>query len=283
MSLDEKRRLVCPSYKKMSVYRQCKVIELPRSSYYFKAQGESQFNLQVMRAIDRKFLDCPFYGVERMTAYLREDLGYFLGQKRVRRLYKLMNLKTIHPKKNLSKANKVDYKFPYLLRNLKIERPGQVWQADITYIPMFRGFMYMFAIIDVYSRKIMGWDVSNTMNAEWCRDVLRDTMESYGSPEIFNTDQGSQFTSEVFVKLLKESGVKISMDGKGRALDNIYIERFWGSLKREKVYLNPPNGGVDLYRQLKDYVCFYNTERRHKSIGRITPDEKFNQDIKHIS
>ncbi len=129
----------------------------------------------------------------------------------------------------------------------------------------------------------MGWDVSNTMNAEWFRDVLRDTMESYGSPEIFNTDQGSQFTSEVFVKLLKESGVKISRDGKGRALDNIYIERFWGSLKREKVYLNPPNGGVDLYRQLKDYVCFYNTERRHKSIGQITPDEKFNQDIKHVS
>lgn len=283
MSLQEKRGLVCPSYKKMSVYRQCKVMELPRSSYYFKPKGESLFNLQVMSAIDRKFLDCPFYGVERMTDYLRQDLGYFVGQKRVRRLYKLMNLKTIHPKKNLSKANKADYKFPYLLRNLKIERPAQVWQADITYIPMFKGFMYMFAIIDVYSRKIMGWDVSNTMNAEWCRDVLVDTIQRHGKPEIFNTDQGSQFTSEVFVKVLQENEVKISMDGKGRALDNIYIERFWGSLKREKIYLNPPNGGVDLYKQVKDYVHFYNTERRHKSLGRITPDEKFYQKIKNVS
>ncbi|MNE12735.1 Integrase core domain protein [compost metagenome] len=191
-----------------------------------------------------------------------------------------MNLKTIHPKKNLSKACKADYKFPYLLGNLKIERANQVWQADITYISMFKGFMYMFAIIDVYMRKIMGWDVSNTMNAEWCRDVLAHTMQNYGKPEIFNTDQGSQFTSEIFVKLLKENEVKISMDVKDRALDNIYIERFWGSLKREKIYLNPPNGGVDLYRQLKNYVVFYNTERRHKSIGRITPDEKFNQQIK---
>ncbi len=173
--------------------------------------------------------------------------------------------------------------FPYLLRNLKVERPNQVWQADITYIPMFRGFMYMFAIIDVYSRKIMGWDVSNTMSAEWCRDVMRDTISRHGKPEIFNTDQGSQFSSWVFVGALRANDVQISMDGKGRALDNIFIERFWGSLKREKIYLNPPNGGVDLYKQVKDYVNFYNNERRHKSIGRITPDEKFYQAIKNVS
>ena len=283
MSLEEKRRLVCPPYKKLSVYQQCSVIELPRSSYYFKPKGESLYNQRVMKAIDRKFLDCPFYGVERMTAYLKMDLGYSVGEKRIRRLYKVMNLKAIHPKKNLSKANKGDYKFPYLLRNLKIDRANQVWQADITYIPMFRGFMYMFAIIDVYSRKIMGWDISNTMSAEWCRDVMLGAMERHGKPEIFNTDQGSQFTSSVFIEALKKHEVKISMDGKGRALDNIYIERFWCSLKREKIYLNPPNGGVDLYRQVKDYVCFYNTERRHKSIGRITPDERFYQIIKNVS
>jgi len=283
MSLDDKRRLVCPSFRKMSVFEQCRVIELPRSSYYFRPKGESLFNQQLMNAIDKRFLDHPCYGVERMTDYLKQDLGYPVGEKRIRRLYKIMNLKAIYPKKNLSKANKADYKFPYLLRNLKVERPNQVWQADITYIPMYRGFMYMFAIIDVYSRKIMGWDVSNTMSAEWCRDVMLDTMRKHGKPGIFNTDQGSQFTSAVFIEALKKNEVQISMDGKGRALDNVFIERFWGSLKREKIYLNPPNGGVDLYKQVKDYVNFYNTERRHKSIGKVTPDEKFHQVIKNVS
>lgn len=283
MSLDDKRRLVCPSYKKMSVFEQCKVVELPRSSYYFKPKGESLFNQQLMNAIDRKFLDHPYYGVERMSAYLKMDLGYPVGEKRIRRLYKIMNLRTIYPKKDLSKANRADYKYPYLLRNLKVERPNQVWQADITYIPMFRGFMYMFAIIDVYSRKIMGWDVSNTMSAEWCRDVMLDTIGRHGKPEIFNTDQGSQFTSAVFIEALRGKRVQISMDGKGRALDNVFIERFWRSLKREKIYLNPPNGGVDLYSKVKDYVNFYNTERRHKSIGRVTPDKKFHQVIKNVS
>lgn len=172
MSLEEKRRLVCPSYKKMSVYRQCKVMDLPRISYYFKSKGESLFNLQVMNAIGRKFLDCPFYGVERMTEYLRQDLGYLVWYKRVRRLYKLMNLKTIHPKKNLSKANKADYKFPYLLRNLKIERPAQVWQADITYIPMYKGFMYMFAIIDVSTYY---YDHNGLLKSEW-RAVYRENI-----------------------------------------------------------------------------------------------------------
>ena len=275
MSLEEKRQLVCPSHKKMSVHKQCKIIGLADSSYYFKPKGVSLFNQRLMKAIDRKFLDCPFYGVERMTVHLRKDLGYSVGQKRVRRLYKMMNLKTIYPKKNLSMANKADYKFPYLLRNLKIERANQVWQADITYIPMFRGFMYMFAIIDVYSRKIMGWSVSNTMNAEWCRDVMLETIERHGKPEIFNTDQGSQFTSEIFVSALQDAQIQLSMDGKGRALDNVYIERFWGSLKREKIYLNPPNGGVDLYQKINDYVKFYNTQRRHDSLDDETPDHVY--------
>lgn len=275
MSLEEKRQLVCPSYTKISVQKQCKIIGLPRSSYYFKSQGISLFNQRLMQAIDRKFLDCPFYGIERMTVHLRKDLGYFVGQKRVRRLYKIMNLRTIYPKKNLSRANKADYKFPYLLRNLKIERVNHVWQADITYIPMSRGFMYMFGIIDVYSRKIMGWSISNTMNAEWCRDVVLDTIERHGKPDIFNTDQGSQFTSEIFIHALQQAHIKISMDGKGRALDNVYIERFWGSLKREKIYLNPPNGGVDLYQKVNDYVEFYNTVRRHESLNYVTPDQVY--------
>ncbi|WP_392470923.1 IS3 family transposase [Sphingobacterium cellulitidis] len=236
-----------------------------------------------MKLIDQKFTDTPFYGVERMTDYLKYDLGYRVNEKRVRRLYRLMNLRTIYPKRNLSKANPADYKYPYLLRKLVINRPCQVWQADITYIPMFRGFMYMFAIIDVYSRKIMGWSTSNTMHVEWCKEVLQNTIKEHGCPEIFNTDQGAQFTSPIFINQLKANNIRISMDGKGRALDNIYIERFWRSLKREKIYLNPPNGGIDLYAHVKDYILFYNTQRRHKSIGKITPDEMYYKQIKNVS
>ena len=283
MSLDEKRRLVSPSYSKISIDQQCKVLGLARSCYYYKPRGLSLYNQQLMKLIDTKFIDKPFYGVARMTDYLRFDLGHRINEKRIRRLYRLMNLRTIYPKRNLSKANLADYKYPYLLRGLVIDRPNQVWQADIRYIPMFRGFMYMFAIIDVYSRKIMGWSISNTMNVDWCKEILQNTIKEHGKPTIFNTDQGSQFTSPIFINELKEHEIQISMDGKGRALDNIFIERFWRSLKREQIYLNPPNGGVDLYRQVKDYVLFYNTERRHQSIGKITPDEMFYREIKKVS
>jgi len=284
MSMEEKRKLVSPFEKRISVSDQCKLLGLPRSNYYYKPKGESLFNQRVMKAMDRKFPDCPFYGVERMTTYLKYDLGYPVGEKRIRRLYHVMNLRAIYLQKNLSKANKSDYKYPYLLRGLKIDWVNQVWQADITYIPMFRGFMYLFAIIDVYSRKIVGWSVGNTMNVEWCRDVLLEAVENHGAPEIFNTGQGSQFTSPVFIKALQDNHIEISMDGKGRALDNIFIERFWRSIKREKIYINPPNGGVDLYRKIKDYIGFYNAEQRHKSIGRrVTPNEKYAEKVKNVS
>jgi putative transposase len=273
MSIMDKRGLVSPEYSALSVSGQCKLIGLQRSSYYFKPKGESLLNQRLMKAIDRKFLECPFYGVERMTDYLR-GLGYYIGVKRVRRLYKLMNLRTIYPKRNLSKAKATDYKYPYLLKGLKIERPNQVWQADISYIPMFRGFMYMFAIIDVYSRRIVGWSISNTMSMEWCREILSDAILAEGQPEIFNTDQGSQFTSPNFVNPLLNKGIKVSMDGKGRALDNVFIERFWRSLKQEYVYLNPPNGGMDLYRGIKAYVEFYNRQRKHTGTGYI-PNDRF--------
>ena len=206
-----------------------------------------------------------------MTDHLR-SLGHGVNPKRVRRLYKIMNLRTLYPKRNLSKAKASDYKFPYLLKGLKIERSNQVWQADITYIPMFRGFMYMFAILDVYSRRIVGWSVSNTMSMEWCREVLLDTIRTEGKPEIFNTDQGSQFTSPDFIQCLLNNDIKVSMDGKGRALDNVYIERFWRSLKYEYIYLNPPNGGVDLYKGIKAYVKFYNGERKHTGTGFVPND-----------
>lgn len=271
MTTMEKRELISPEYINLSVSAQCKLIGLQRSSYYFKPKGESLVNQRLMKTIDRKFLECPFYGVERMTDYLR-GLGYHVGVKRVRRLYRLMNLRTIYPKRNLSKAKATDYKYPYLLKGLKIERPNHVWQADITYIPMFRGFMYMFAIIDVYSRRIVGWSISNTMSMEWCREILLDTIRTEGRPEIFNTDQGSQFTSPHFVNLLLGNDIKVSMDGKGRALDNVFIERFWRSIKQEYVYLNPPNGGMDLYRGVKAYVEFYNCQRKHSGTGFIPND-----------
>lgn len=210
MSVIEKRGLICPEYNALSVSCQCELIGLQRSSYYFKPKGESLLNQRLMKVVDQKFLECPFYGVERMTDYLR-GLGYCVGVKRVRRLYQLMNLRTIYPKRNLSKAKATDYKYPYLLKGLKIEYPNQVWQADITYIPMFRGFMYMFAIIDVYSRRIVGWSISNTMSMEWCREILLDTIRTEGQPEIFNTDQGSQFTSPSFVSSLLDKGIKVSM------------------------------------------------------------------------
>lgn len=275
MSTNQKRELVSPGYKKLSVVKQCELLELQRSSFYFKPKGESALNQMLMKAIDRKFLDCPFYGVERMTTYLNKDLGYRVDVKRIRRLYRLMGLQTIYPKRNLSKANLTEYKYPYLLRNLTVERPNQVWGADITYIPMFRGFLYMFAIIDVYSRKIMGWSISNTMTVNWCKEVVETAIEQYGKPEVFNTDQGSQFTSPIFINTLKSNNIKISMDGKGRALDNIFIERFWRTIKYEYIYLNPANGGIELLQGVKKYVEFYNKERRHESIGKVSPEEYF--------
>lgn len=161
---------------------------------------------------------------------------------------------------------------PYLLKGLTIDRPNQVWEADITYIPMFRGFMYLFAIIDVYSRKIVGWGISNTMTTEWCKSIVEKAIKDYGRPEIFNTDQGSQFTNAVFTEMLNKHDIRISMDGKGRALDNIYIERFWRSIKYEKIYLNPSNGGIELWKSVNDYINFYNGQRRQEVLNKMTPN-----------
>ena len=167
-----------------------------------------------------------------------------------------------------------------ILKNLVIDRPNQVWEVDITYIPMFRGFMYKFAIIDVFSRKIMAWGISNSMTVEWCKEIVLEAIKEHGKPEILNSDQGSQFTSPIFIKVLKDNEIKISMDGKGRALDNIYIERFWRSLKYEYIYLNPPNGGIDLLKGVRKYIDFYNNERRHESLNYQTPNEYFYQNKK---
>jgi putative transposase len=275
MSNRQKCKLISPEYKQLSVFKQCKLIELQRSSYYFKPKGESGLNLGLMERIDAKYLECPFFGVERMTDYLNRNLGYHVDSKRIRRLYHKMNLLTIYPKPNLSKPNKAQYIYPYLLRNLVIDKVNQVWAADITYIPLKRGFMYMFAIIDIYSRRIMAWGISNTMTVDWCKEVLLEAIDEHGVPEIFNTDQGSQFTSPIFIKVLTDNKIKISMDGKGRALDNIFIERFWRTLKYEYIYLNPANGGVELYAGVKKFIEFYNNQRGHESLERMTPNEYY--------
>lgn len=282
MSLDQKRHLVHRENSLLSIVQQCEVLEIHRSGIYFKPRGENTLNLRLMRLIDEKFMDCPFYGVPRMTTWLKEDMGYRVNEKRIARLYQIMGLQTIFPKKNLSKRNHAHRIYPYLLKNLPINRPNQVWQTDITYIPLERGFMYKIAFIDVFSRKILNWSISNTMNVEWCAQVYQDAIEQYGCPEILNTDQGSQFTSPVFTKISIDNDIKISMDGKGRALDNIYIERFWRALKYEHIYLNPANGGVELYEGVRKYINFYNNERRHTSLGNSTPNEFYKQ-MKNVS
>jgi putative transposase len=242
---------------------------------YYKPRGEGVLNEQLMKCIDRQFLLHPYYGVERMTAYLNMDLGYRVNEKRIRRLYRIMSLKTIYAKPKTTTRDPEKYIYPYLLRNLEVSKPNHVWQTDITYIPMFRGFMYMAAIIDVYSRKILGWSISNSMTTKWVKELLNDTVHKHGAPEIHNSDQGSQYTSEEYIQALKGHEIQISMDGKGRALDNVYIERFWRSIKQEKIYLNPPNGGLELHQMIKEYVYFYNHQRRHQEIGKVPPNQLY--------
>jgi len=275
MSTTERRKKVVKCHPRPSLVQQCELLDIHRSGLYYKPRNESMCNLRLMKGIDAYFLEHPYYGVERMTDYLNLDLGHRVNVKRVRRLYKLMGLQTIYRKPRTTIEDPKSYKFPYLLKNLKIERANQLWQTDITYIPMLRGFMYMNAIIDVYSRKILNWSISNSMDKQWCIELLEDTIAEYGVPEIHNSDQGSQYTGTQYIEVLKEHEIQISMDGKGRALDNIYIERFWKSIKYEKIYLNPPNGGLDLYRMVNDYIEFYNTKRRHTEIGKVPPDQLY--------
>ena len=215
--------------RNISQRKQCKLLSISRGSLYYKPLGESDLNLKLMRMIDEIHLEEPAFGVLRLQDEL-EERGYKVNVKRIRRLRNKMGIKTIYPKRNLSKLGKAKYIHPYLLRNLKIERSNQVWAIDITYIPMRKGFMYLTAVIDVYSRYILGWQPANSLDKETQTDLVKELFEEYGTPEIINSDQGSQYTSENWVNCLRSNNVKISMDGKGRAKDNIYIERFWRSI-----------------------------------------------------
>lgn len=259
----------------LSQRQQCELLSIHRSGLYYKPATASALNLHLMRIIDRQYTATPFYGVPRMTNFINRAYGYGVNKKRVERLYKMMDIRAIGPNPNTSKPATISYKFPYLLRGLDITRANQVWAADITFIAMKHGFMYLFAIIDLFSRYLVNWSISNTMTAQWCVTAIQEAFLLNGSPEIFNTDQGSQFTSEEYIKLLKKEQVQISMDGKGRAIDNIFIERFWRSYKYEYLYLNPPNGGLELYRGTEEYMRFYNHERGHESINYGIPAELY--------
>lgn len=275
LSKSERKGLVEPNYPKLSVKEQCDLLNIQRSSLYYKPVPETRMNLDIMSFMDKQYFDTPFYGALRLTALLKKE-GIDVNVKRVRRLMKKMNWRTIYREPRTTISSKTDYKYPYLLGNLLIERRNQVWAMDITYIPMSKGFMYLTAIIDLKTRYVVGWSISNSMSAEWCAEVLREAIRKHGKPEIFNTEQGSQFTSEIFINELKLNEIKISMDGKGRALDNIFIERLWRSVKYENIYLIIYENGTELYNGLNKYFKFYNNERLHQSLGYKTPNMKYN-------
>lgn len=256
--------------EELSVRSQCELLDLHRSGIYYTPAQESEMNLEIMRLLDDRYLDRPTHGVLQMQDYLRDE-GFQVNHKRVRRLLRLMGLKAIYPKKNLSKLGHAEYIYPYLLRNLEVDRPNQVWEIDITYIPMEKGFMYLTAIIDVHSRYVVGWGLSNSLEAQASLMVLEEAIEKHGKPEIVNSDQGAQFTCREWVEYLKKEGIKISMDGKGRAIDNIFIERLWRTVKRDYVYLHPAQNGLELYQGLAGFFNFYNHEKHHQGIGRLVP------------
>lgn len=258
----------------VSLTKQCELLGIHRSGLYYRPAQESQMNLDIMKKLDDQYFETPFYGVLKLTA-LFQNQGLRVNKKRIKRLMKLMHWQTIYREPKTTICDKTTYKYPYLLNNIQIDRINQVWAMDITYIPMKKGFMYLAAIIDLHSRYIVGWSLSNSMSAQWCNEVLEQAIIKFGKPEIFNTDQGSQFTSDIFINTLKKNDIQISMDGKGRALDNIFIERFWRTIKYENVYLFVHENGLNLFKGLEKYMEFYNTVRLHQSIDYLTPKQKY--------
>ena len=248
--------------KQISVRRQCNLLSISRSSFYYKPIPEKPENLKMMNLMDKHLINRPTEGVISMVYYLR-DLGYPVGPKRIRRLFRIMGRQTLYRKRNLSKLGLKEFIKPYLLRDLVVDRPNQVWCTDITYIPMAKGFMYMTAFIDLYSRKIMSWGISNSMETKWCLNVLKQGIDKYGKPEIVNSDQGSQYTSAMWTQFINNQEIKISMDGKGRATDNAWIERFWKSIKTDYIYLNPCNDGLELTQGVQDHIEYYNNKTHH--------------------
>ncbi len=262
------------NHPNLSLSRQCRLLSIGRSSFYYAAKGESPETLALMRRIDELFLKYPFYGSRQMARQLRRE-GVGVGRHRVRRLMGLMGLQAIYQAPRTSTPHPEHRVYPYLLKGMVIDRRNQVWCADITYIPVRRGFLYLAAIMDWATRHVLAWQLSNTMDARFFVEALNEALARYGNPEIFNTDQGSQFTSLDFTSALKDAGVVISMDGRGRCMDNIFIERLWRSLKYEAVYLHELTDGFKAERVIGDWIEFYNTERPHSALGGQTPAEAY--------
>lgn len=268
---DLKRALIERDHPAISIRRQCELLDLKRSTLYYQPATESAFNLQLMRLIDEQYLQTPFYGWPRMTAHLRRQ-GYAVNGKRIRRLMQLMGLKAIYPKPKTTVAANGRQVYPYLLRGLEVTQPNQVWSADITYVPMRRGFMYLVAVLDWFSRYVLAWQLSNTLNGDFCLEALQQAL-AFGTPAIFNTDQGVQFTASDFVGCLERAGIRISMDGRGRALDNVFVERLWRTVKYEDIYLKEYDAVPKLEAGLERYFHFYNYDRPHQSLHYYTPAE----------
>lgn len=273
--------MIDSQYPGVSILRQCDMLKISRSSVYYKRKRVKKEDLELMRIIDKQYLKTPVYGSRSMRNYLRR-LGYNINRKRVQRLMRLMGLEAIYPKPKTSKPHPEHKIYPYLLRGLKIRRSNQVWTTDITYIPLRRGFMYLVAVMDWYSRKVLSWRVSNTLEADFCVEALKDAIHSHGCPEIFNTDQGSQFTSEDFTGELENHGIKISMDGRGRFQDNIFIERLWWTVKHHYVYLRTFDNGTALRNGLQHWFEYYNQERFHQSLDGLTPNEVYFKEHKWL-
>ena len=277
MSRGMRKTMIQRDHPDLSLSRQCEVLSISRSSFYYDLKGESPENLALMRRIDELFLKWPFYGSRQMVRQLHRE-GIRVGRHRVRRLMRLMGLQAIYQAPRTSDPHPEHRIYPYLLRNMVINRPNQVWCADITYIPVQRGFLYLVAIMDWASRHVLAWRLSNTMDARFCVEALNEALSKYPKPETFNTDQGSQFTSFDFTDVLKKAEVTISMDGRGRCMDNIFIERLWRSLKYEAIYLHELTDGFVAERVIGEWIDFYNTERPHSSFDGRTPAEAYSAD-----
>ncbi len=266
--------MIEPEHPRLSIARQCELVSISRSGFYYQPAGETPLNLELMRLIDAQFLETPWYGSRQMVRHLRRE-GCVVGRKRVRRLMAKMGLAPIYQRPRTTVPHPEHRVYPYLLRDLAIDKPNQVWCADITYIPMRRGFLYLVAIMDWTSRKVLSWRVSNTMEVEFCIEALEEALKRFGRPEIFNTDQGSQFTSPRFTGMLQDAGARISMDGRGRWMDNVFIERLWRSLKYECVYLHAFETGSELRAGLSRWIGYYNARRPHSTLAGRTPDEAY--------
>ena len=262
--------MIEPANPDLSIGKQCRLLSISRSSIYYQPKGETALNLMLMRQIDEQFLETPFFGVRQMTWHLRNE-GHLVNEKRIRRLMRLMGLMQIYQKPNTSRAAKGHKIYPYLLRGLRVDRPNQVWAADITYLPIRRGFLYLVAIMDWHTRKVLAWRISNTLEADFCVEALNEAIARFGPPEIMNTDQGAQFTSFAWTDQLRRSGVRISMDGKGRFLDNIFVERLWRSLKYECAYLLAWETGSEAKAGAGRWIAFYNRKRPHSALGGRPP------------